>query len=120
MRLSECHAGFAEAITSRLHQREKARREDCSGASVPPSLVVSYANPEKMKALKDLVGTLLTEHVIEPVPMQEKCLHNIVFLRPKPNGTWCLILDVSALNKFKLRVRNQCGLVRRLSSCART
>ena len=53
-----------------------------------------------MKALNDLVGTLLSKHVIEPVPMQEECLHNIVFLRPKPNGTWRLILDVSALNKF--------------------
>ena len=53
----------------------------------PPSLVVSYANPDNMHALNNLVGTLLNKHVIEPVPMQEECLHNIVFLCPKPNGT---------------------------------
>ena len=61
---------------------------------------MSYANAVEMKALNDLVGTLLNKHVIEPVPMQEQCLHNIIFLRPKPHGTWRLILYVSALNKF--------------------
>ena len=68
--------------------------------SCPPALVVSYANPVKMRALLDLVETLLSKHVVEPVPADTPCLHNIVFLRPKPNGTWRLILDVSALNKF--------------------
>ena len=28
------------------------------------------------------------------------CFFNIVFLRPKPNGSWRLILDVSRLNEF--------------------
>ena len=53
-----------------------------------------------MKALNDLVGTLLTKHVIVPVLLREECLHNIVFLLPKPNGPWLLILVMSALNKF--------------------
>ena len=68
--------------------------------SCPPALVVSYANPVKMRALLDLVETLLSKHVVEPVPADTPCLHNIVFLRPKPNSTWRLILDVSTLNKF--------------------
>ena len=90
-------------------------------------------------ALNDLVGTLLNKHVIELVPMQEECLHTIVFLCSKPNGTWRLILDVSALNKFLVvktftldtaavirhaftpsTFRHQCGLERRVSSCPRT
>ena len=66
----------------------------------PPTLIISYSNVDKMSALVDLVDTLLQKRVIEPVPPHESCLHNIVFLRPKPNGTWRLILDVSALNKF--------------------
>ena len=83
-----CHAGFAEAIASPSRQRASVKRARGLFRSVcPPSLVVSYANPEKMKALNDLVGTLLTKHVIEPVPMQDEFLHNSLFLRPKPNGT---------------------------------
>ena len=54
----------------------------------------------KHRAILDLLQQLLDKSVIERVAPTVACLHNIVFLRPKPNGTWRHILDVSALNKF--------------------
>ena len=75
-------------------------RETC-----PDFLIPSYpAQSEKGKALRDMMKTLLEKDVIEVVKKGETCFFNVVFLRPKPNGTWRLILDVSKLNKF-LRVK---------------
>ena len=47
-----------------------------------------------------MISTLLEKHVIAPVPAGQASFYNIVFLRPKPNGSWRLILDVSRLNDF--------------------
>jgi hypothetical protein len=67
----------------------------------PPEAQISYkSNKEKQKALEEMMVTLLDKDVIERVPEGMFCFHNIVFLRPKPNGTWRLILDVSKLNAF--------------------
>ena len=41
----------------------------------------------------------LNNFVIEPAPMHDECLYNIVFLRPMANGAWRMILDISDLNK---------------------
>ena len=53
----------------------------------PPKLIISYSNAEKMSDLINIEDTRLLKYVIEPVPLNEACLHNIVFLRPKLNGT---------------------------------
>ena len=67
----------------------------------PPSLVPSYPpTSEKGLALAAMIDTLLQKDVIEEVPPTQFCFFNIVFLRPKPNGSWRLILDVSRLNEF--------------------
>ena len=66
----------------------------------PSSLALFYNNAEKHRAILLLLQQLLDKSVIERVAPEEPCLHNVVFLRPKPNGTWRLILDVSTLNKF--------------------
>ena len=66
----------------------------------PPRLALFYGNPEKHAAITELLQQLLAKHVIERVGPHTPCLHNVVFLRPKPNGTWRLILDVSTLNQF--------------------
>ena len=47
-----------------------------------------------------MISTLLEKNVIELVSAGHASFYNIVFLRPKPNGTWRLILDVSRLNDF--------------------
>ena len=70
-------------------------------ATCPPSLVPSYpATSLKGGALRDMMMTLLEKDVIEVVPAGALSFFNVVFLRPKPNGKWRLILDVSRLNKF--------------------
>ena len=47
-----------------------------------------------------MITVLLKKHVIEPVSTGRPCFFNVVFLRPKPNGSWRLILNVSKLNEF--------------------
>ena len=67
----------------------------------PPDLVPRYPpQTPKAVALVDMMSTLLEKRVIEPVPAGQASFYNIVFLRPKPNGSWRLILDVSRLNDF--------------------
>ena len=87
-----------------LPNQEPAARS-LFAVTCPPRLALFYNNPQKHAAILDLLQQLLDKHVIEQVPSHVACLHNIVFLRPKPNGTWRLILDVSALNRF-LRVKS--------------
>ena len=67
----------------------------------PPDLIPRH-HPQTPKAvaLADMITTLIAKHVIEPVPAGQASFYNIVFLRPKPNGSWRLILDVSRLNDF--------------------
>ena len=79
---------------------EETRARGLFRTACPPSLALLYTNPVKHRAILDLLQQLLDKNVIERVAPTVACLHNIVFLRPKPNGTWRLILDVSALNKF--------------------
>ena len=73
----------------------KGLRREC-----PPELRTRYQlNVEKAVALKEMLQELLDKDVIEPVQRGEPVFFNIVFLRPKPNGKWRLILDVSRLNE---------------------
>ena len=67
----------------------------------PAGLATNYeSGSEKQIALDLLIAELLRKRVIEPVPPQQACFFSRVFLRPKPNGKWRLILDVSELNKY--------------------
>ena len=69
--------------------------------SCPAGLATNYEKgSEKQIALDLLISELLRKKVIEPVPPKQACFFSRVFLRPKPNGTWRLILDVSELNKY--------------------
>ena len=54
---------------------------------------------QKHQSLTDMIQVLLTKHVIEPVSPRWACFFN-VFLRPKPSGSWRVILDVFTLNEF--------------------
>ena len=67
----------------------------------PLDLIPRY-HPQTPKAvaLADMISTLLEKNVIEPVPAGQASFYNIVFLHPKPNGSWRLIPDVSRLNDF--------------------
>ena len=49
-----------------------------------------------------MIVTLLEKQAIERLPEDSPSFFNVVFLRPKPDGKWRLILDVSRLNKFLL------------------
>ena len=67
----------------------------------PPDLIPCYhPRTPKAVALADMISTPLEKHVIKPVPAGQASFYNIVFLRPMPNGSWRLILDVSRLNDF--------------------
>ena len=68
--------------------------------SCPATLIPSYpATSEKGVALREMMTTLLEKQAIEPLPQGSLAFFNVVFLRPKPDGRWRLILDVSRLNK---------------------
>ena len=55
----------------------------------PPDLIPRYRpQTPKVVALAAMMDTLLEKHVIEPIPAGQACFYNIVFLRPKPNGSW--------------------------------
>ena len=75
------------------------RRTTC-----PKELCIHYADQTKQRALFDLVDKLLEKGVIEEVPEGTLAMHCLIFLRPKPNGTWRGITDTSPLNEF-LRVK---------------
>ena len=69
--------------------------------SCPSFLIPGYAKgSEKAVVLHDMIIDLLQKDVIEKVPVGSPCFFNVVFLRPKPNGKWRLIIDVSRLNQF--------------------
>ena len=70
-------------------------------SSCPSFLIPSYPKTsEKGVALLEMIDVLLQKDVIERVEEGDLCFFNVVFLRPKPNGKWRLILDVSRLNVF--------------------
>ena len=71
------------------------QRREC-----PRQLCIHYSDPIKQTALYELIDKLLDKDVIEQVPAGTKALHNLIFLRPKPNGTWRGITDTSPLNEF--------------------
>ena len=67
----------------------------------PEDLFLRYrSQTPKAVALAEMVHTLLEKHAIEPVPADQASFYNVVFLRPKPNGSWRVILDVTRLNDF--------------------
>ena len=67
----------------------------------PATLIPSYpVTSEKGRALREMMSTLLEKQAIERLPQNSLAFFNVVFLRPKPDGKWRLILDVSRLNKF--------------------
>ena len=69
--------------------------------SCPKFLIPSYPeDSEKGVALREMMTTLLEKDVIETISEGELGFFNVVFLRPKPNKKWRLILDVSRLNVF--------------------
>ena len=62
----------------------------------------------KARALQELIRTLLDKDVIEEIAINANVYNCLLFLRPKPNGKWRAITDVSPLNenlkikKFKM------------------
>ena len=71
------------------------RRRSC-----PQALKISYPDEVRTKALHDVIRTLLDKHVIEEIPINANVVHCLLFLRPKPNGKWRAITDVSPLNEL--------------------
>ena len=71
------------------------RRKTC-----PAPLVIHYHDEERREALYELVQKLLDKDVIEEVPAGTLALHNLIFLRRKPNSSWRGITDTSPLNEF--------------------
>ena len=62
-----------------------------------------YANgPEKKAALLHMINDLLVKQAIVPLPPNSWAYFNRVFLIPKKIGGFCLILDVSKLNDFRV------------------
>ena len=80
----------------------------CRRRSCPKQLRIHYNDPVKAQALADLIRSLLDKDVIEEIPINANVFHCLLFLRPKPNGKWRAITDVSPLNesltvkKFKM------------------
>ena len=72
----------------------------CRRSSCPKQLRIHYSDPVKARALEELIRTLLEKHVIEEIAINANVFHCLLFLRPKPNGKWRAITDVSPLNEL--------------------
>ena len=72
----------------------------CRRPSCPKQLRIHYSDPVKARALEKLIRTLLEKHVIEEIAINANVFHCLLFLRPKPNGKWRAITDVSPLNEL--------------------
>ena len=76
----------------------------CRRRVCPRQLRIHYTDPTKSAALHELIRTLLEKRVIEEIAINANVFHCLLFLRPKPNGKWRAITDVSPLNEL-LRVK---------------
>ena len=64
-----------------------------------PTVISCYANPHRNSYL--LEALLIDKNAVEPVYNQTSLgFYNRLFLVPKPNNKWRLILDLSNLNQF--------------------
>ena len=63
--------------------------------------VTNYVNSHKNLYLLEALHQLLNKNAVEPVATQKSLgFYNRLFLVPKPNNWWRLILDLSTLNTF--------------------
>ena len=66
-----------------------------------PTVVSSYTNPDKNLNLLEALYQLVNKNAVELVENQNSLgFYNRLFLVPKPNNLWRLILDLSTLNTF--------------------
>ena len=66
-----------------------------------PSDKERYANPSRDSYLREALLSLLQKRAVEKVRVQSSLgFYNRLFIVPKPNQKWRLILDLSALNRF--------------------
>ena len=66
-----------------------------------PTVISCYANPHRNSYLLEALHQLIDKNAVEPVYNQASLgFYNRLFLVPKPNNKWRLILDLSNLNQF--------------------
>ena len=66
-----------------------------------PTVISKYVNPQKQSHLLEALYQLTNKNAVEPVENQNSLgFYNRLFLVPKPNNRWRLILDLSTLNTF--------------------
>ena len=66
-----------------------------------PLIISGYANPRRNKFLKEALQSLITKQAVEKVVVRASlAFYNRLFIVPKPNNKWRLILDLSKLNLF--------------------
>ena len=66
-----------------------------------PMIISGYADPQRNLYLGESVQILLHKRAIEMVRVRTSlAFYNRLFIVPKPNQKWRLVLDLSALNKF--------------------
>ena len=65
------------------------------------TVISNYHNPTKQSFLLEALYQLINKNAVEPVENQNSLgFYNRLFLVPKPNNRWRLILDLSTLNTF--------------------
>ena len=66
-----------------------------------PTVISNYVNPQRQFHLLEALYQLTNKNAVEPVANQNRLgFYNRLFLVPKPNNWWRLILDLSTLNTF--------------------
>ena len=66
-----------------------------------PVIISHYADPVKNKRLKESLQALIQKQAVEKVMvLSSLAFYNRLFLVPKPNNKWRLILDLSQLNLY--------------------
>ena len=82
----------------------------------PQYLITSYQESVKQQALSGLIQELLVKKCITPMAPEERGHFSRVFLVPKSNGGYRLVIDLSELNKLLVEVTFQMDTLKRIKN----
>ena len=100
--LWEC-LGASSWVVSVLRWGYALEFEDDPPLASRPTISSERKTPERNEIIWQQITTLLSKGALEEVHAPfGPGFYSLLFVRPKPNGTWRPIIDLSVLNKFLL------------------
>ena len=108
---SQASLDFWSSLNDRVAADAATRGVRISFSSPPPLSVAPACStsrvPEKRSEIVRQVSLLVDQGMVSRIPLDSVGFWGHVFLTPKPDGSWRLILDLSRLNEFIVLPRFQ-------------